>query len=42
VISEGAGVRKPGARAFQLAAEAVGLPLEGGWMIGDHPVADIA
>ena len=41
VISEGAGMKKPDPRIFQLAADAVGLPLEGGWMIGDHPAADI-
>jgi putative hydrolase of the HAD superfamily len=40
VISEGAGVRKPDRRIFELAAELAGLPLTG-WMIGDHPEYDI-
>jgi putative hydrolase of the HAD superfamily len=43
VISEGAGVRKPDRRIFELAAESVGRTLaDGGWMIGDHPEYDIA
>jgi putative hydrolase of the HAD superfamily len=41
VISEGAGVRKPDRRIFELAAELAGLPLTGGWMIGDHAEYDI-
>ena len=41
MISEAAGVRKPDERIFQAAAEKAGLPLEGGWMVGDHPRADI-
>lgn len=41
VISEVAGVRKPAARIFALAAEACGATLEGGWMCGDNPEADI-
>lgn len=41
VISEGAGVRKPHTRIFQLAAEKVHQQLAGAWMIGDSPEADI-
>lgn len=41
VISEGAGVRKPDRRIFQLAAEQVSVPIEGAWMIGDSAAADI-
>jgi putative hydrolase of the HAD superfamily len=42
VISEAAGCRKPSAAIFTLAAEAVHGSLEGAWMIGDSPHADIA
>jgi putative hydrolase of the HAD superfamily len=43
MISEGAGVRKPDRRIFELAAESVGRTLaDGGWMVGDHPEYDIA
>jgi putative hydrolase of the HAD superfamily len=41
VISEAAGFRKPDERIFQAASDLAGRPLEGGWMIGDHPRADI-
>ncbi|HVX42888.1 MAG TPA: HAD family hydrolase [Mycobacteriales bacterium] len=41
VISEGAGIRKPDARIFQLAAERVGQATDGAWMIGDSAAADI-
>ncbi|MCO8276421.1 HAD family hydrolase [Actinoplanes sp. TRM 88003] len=41
-ISEGAGVRKPDRRIFEIAAASVGADLaEGGWMVGDHPAYDI-
>jgi putative hydrolase of the HAD superfamily len=41
-ISEGAGVRKPDRRIFELAAASVGHSLEsGGWMIGDHAEYDV-
>jgi putative hydrolase of the HAD superfamily len=40
VVSEGAGVRKPDRRIFELAAELARQPLTG-WMIGDHPEYDI-
>jgi putative hydrolase of the HAD superfamily len=41
VISEEVGVSKPNPRIFQLAAQRVGMPLNGGWIIGDSPEADI-
>jgi FMN phosphatase YigB (HAD superfamily) len=41
-ISEAAGVRKPDARIFAIAAEGAGATLDGGWMVGDHPTYDIA
>jgi putative hydrolase of the HAD superfamily len=41
VISEAAGFRKPDHRIFQAAGEMAGMPLDGGWMLGDHPRADI-
>jgi len=41
-ISEGAGVRKPERRIFELAAASVGRSLtEGGWMVGDHGEYDV-
>ncbi|MFC9129338.1 HAD family hydrolase [Streptomyces sp. NPDC057099] len=42
VISEHVGHKKPGPEIFQAAAEAVGAPRVGGWIIGDSPHADIA
>ncbi|WP_305788622.1 HAD family hydrolase [Symbioplanes lichenis] len=43
VVSEGAGVRKPDRRIFELGAATAGLDLaNGGWMIGDNPADDIA
>jgi FMN phosphatase YigB (HAD superfamily) len=41
-VSGAEGVRKPDPRIFVLAAERAGAPLQPGWMIGDHPDADIA
>jgi putative hydrolase of the HAD superfamily len=41
VISEAAGTRKPDPAIFRLAAARAGLPLEEGWMVGDHPAADV-
>jgi putative hydrolase of the HAD superfamily len=41
VISEAAGFRKPDERIFQAAGEQAGMSLDGGWMLGDHPRADI-
>lgn len=35
IVSGAVGERKPGARIFEIAAEACGEPLRGGWMIGD-------
>lgn len=40
--SERAGVKKPDARIFELAASEIGVPPERCWFIGDHPVNDIA
>jgi putative hydrolase of the HAD superfamily len=41
VTSGAAGVSKPDEEIFKIAAETAGLPLTGGWMVGDHPKADI-
>ncbi|HLT09191.1 MAG TPA: HAD-IA family hydrolase [Micromonosporaceae bacterium] len=41
VISEEVGVSKPNPRIFALAADRVGMPLTGAWVIGDSPEADI-
>ncbi|MFD8530941.1 HAD family hydrolase [Streptosporangium canum] len=36
------GIRKPGTGLFEIAARRCGVNLpDGGWMVGDHPVADI-
>lgn len=40
-ISEEAGVPKPDLAIFELAARRCGITLDGGWMIGDQPEADI-
>jgi HAD superfamily hydrolase (TIGR01509 family) len=40
-ISEVEGVRKPDARIFELAAERCGETLDGAWMAGDNPDADL-
>jgi putative hydrolase of the HAD superfamily len=42
VISEQEGARKPDAALFRVAASRCGENFEGGWMIGDNPVNDIA
>jgi FMN phosphatase YigB (HAD superfamily) len=41
-ISDVEGVAKPDERFFRIAAERCGLPLDGAWMAGDNPEADIA
>jgi FMN phosphatase YigB (HAD superfamily) len=41
VISEAAGVQKPDPLIFETAARRLGAELAGGWMMGDHPWADI-
>lgn len=41
VISEGVGVAKPDPRIFEIAAHEGGGTLEGAWMVGDTPAADI-
>ncbi|GAA2182331.1 hypothetical protein GCM10009785_21050 [Brooklawnia cerclae] len=42
VVSEGVGVRKPDPEIFRIAAGQAGDTLEGAWMVGDSPDADIA
>lgn len=41
VISEQAGVSKPNPRIFALAAQRVRMRLQGAWVVGDSPEADI-
>ncbi|GGC54829.1 HAD family hydrolase [Hoyosella rhizosphaerae] len=41
VISEEVGYAKPSPLIFHAAAQSVGMPLRDGWMVGDHPLADI-
>ncbi|MET9761952.1 HAD family hydrolase [Streptomyces sp. NPDC006372] len=41
-ISEAVGHKKPEPEIFHAAADAVGVPLAGAWVIGDSPHADIA
>ncbi|MFI5663516.1 HAD family hydrolase [Streptomyces sp. NPDC051684] len=41
-VSEAIGSKKPEPEIFRAAAAAVGVPLEGAWVIGDSPHADIA
>lgn len=42
VISEAEHVKKPDPEIFHIAARRLGAELAGGWMVGDHPAADIA
>ncbi|WP_425842094.1 HAD family hydrolase [Streptomyces fractus] len=42
VVSEAVGRKKPDPAIFRAAAVAVGMPLEGAWIVGDSPGADIA
>lgn len=42
VISEAERVKKPDPEIFRIAARRLGAELTGGWMVGDHPTADIA
>ncbi|WUF75568.1 HAD family hydrolase [Streptomyces nojiriensis] len=42
VISEAVGRKKPEPEMFHAAADAVGVPLTGAWVVGDSPHADIA
>ncbi|MFD5130318.1 HAD family hydrolase [Streptomyces olindensis] len=42
VVSEAVGHKKPAPEIFRAAADAVGVPLPGSWVIGDSPHADIA
>ena len=41
-VSDVEGSWKPESKIFQLASERAGAPLEGGWMVGDSLVSDIA
>lgn len=41
VVSELAGCSKPDPAIFRAAADACGCRLDGGWMVGDNPEADI-
>jgi putative hydrolase of the HAD superfamily len=41
VVSEAVGVGKPDPRIFAAAREVAGIADSGGWMVGDHPTADI-
>ena len=41
IISEEQGVRKPETEIFEIAAAHLGMALAEGWMVGDHPAADI-
>ena len=42
IISEAEGVRKPDIRIFERAASRLGAGVATGWMVGDHPAADIS
>jgi putative hydrolase of the HAD superfamily len=41
IISEAVGHKKPAPEIFHAAAAAVGAPLDGAWVVGDSPHADI-
>lgn len=41
IISEAEGVKKPDTELFEIAACRLGAGVAGGWMVGDHPTADI-
>lgn len=41
VISEAERVKKPDPEIFRIAARRLNAELTGGWMVGDHPTADI-
>lgn len=42
IISETEGIKKPDPELFRRAASRLGSPVSEGWMVGDHPTADIA
>lgn len=42
IISETEGVKKPDPGLFDIAARRLGSGAAGGWMVGDHPTADIS
>ena len=42
IISEAEGVKKPDTELFEIAACRLGTGVAEGWMVGDHPTADIS
>lgn len=42
IVSEAVRVKKPDPEIFHIAARRLGAELTGGWMVGDHPIADMA
>jgi FMN phosphatase YigB (HAD superfamily) len=42
IISEADGVKKPDTEIFEIAARRLRTGVAGGWMVGDHPTADIS
>ncbi|WP_258067181.1 HAD family hydrolase [Arthrobacter sp. GMC3] len=42
VTSEAVGVKKPDPKIFHIAAQRLHSEVTGGWMVGDHPTADIS
>jgi len=42
IISEAEGVKKPDTELFEIAARRLGTGVAEGWMVGDHPTADIS
>jgi HAD superfamily hydrolase (TIGR01549 family) len=42
IIAEAEGVKKPDTEIFEIAARRLGAGVAGGWMVGDHPTADIS
>lgn len=42
IISEAEGVKKPDIEIFEIAARRLGAGVAGGWLVGDHPTADIS
>jgi FMN phosphatase YigB (HAD superfamily) len=42
VLSEAEQVKKPDPEIFHIAAHRLGAEIAGGWMVGDHPSADIS
>jgi putative hydrolase of the HAD superfamily len=42
VVSERIGVQKPDPKAFKALVDALGVPLENAWFVGDNPQTDVA